>query len=210
LSSRIDRGRQEKDPKAHAFAGDFEEREVVVTELGSGNGPRYGWSDRPAQQWETIDRRQWSWNPDPELRSADELIIDLVTAVGCNSNFLINVPARPDGTFDEHETAIMNEIGAWLRKHGESVYGTRGGPFYPGEWGVSTQKGNQVFLHLFYAKATAVNLPPLLRKIERARLLVSGRTIRFAQSSESVNLFYSTESMQSPVTVVVLDLDSTR
>jgi alpha-L-fucosidase len=207
LSSRIDRERQEKRPYAHAFAGDFEEREVVVTELGSGSGARYGWSDRPAQQWETIDRRQWSWNPDPELRSADELIIDLVTAVGCNSNFLINVPARPDGTFDERETAIMNEVGAWLQKNGESIYGTRGGPFYPGDWGVSTQKGNQIFLHLWAAKAGAVNLPPFPRKIERARLLANGRAVRFAQSSIGVDLVCSTVSMQSPVTVVVLDID---
>lgn len=208
LSSRIDRGRQEKDLETDAFAGDFEERELVVTGLGSGNGPRYGWSDRPAQQWETIDRRQWSWNPDPELRSADELIVDLVKAVGCNSNFLINVPARPDGSFDERQTAIMNEVGAWLRKHGESIYGTRGGPFYPAEWGVSTHSGNQVFLHLLNTSVNAVSLPPLLRKIDSARLLASGRAVRFAQSSNGVNLSCSTESMQSPVTVVVLDLNS--
>lgn len=209
LSSRIDRGRQQNAQHAFAFAGDYEEREVVVTGLGSGNESHYVWSARPAQEWETVDRRQWSWNPDPDLRSADEVIVDLVKAVGCNTNFLINVPARPDGTFDDRQTAIMNEVGDWLRKYGESIYGTRGGPFYPAEWGVSTQKGNRVFLHVLDAKANVVNLPPLPQRIERARLLASGKPIRFTQHGNGVDLFLSVEPLHSPVTVIVLDLVST-
>jgi alpha-L-fucosidase len=210
LSSRIDRGRQEKNPNAGAFAGDFEEREVVVSGLGTQDGLKYGWSDRPAQQWETIDRKQWSWNPDPDLRSPDEIIFDLVTAVGCNTNFLFNVPARPDGTFEERQVAIMNQVGDWLQKHGDSIYGTRGGPFYPGTWGVSTQKDNRVFLHLFGAKTNAVHLPPLPRKISNARLLAGEKPVHFTQDSGGIDFAYSADSSQSPITVIVFDLSSMR
>jgi alpha-L-fucosidase len=208
LSSRIDKGRQRKLGDAGAFAGDFQEREIVVTELGTGPGPKYGWSNCPAQQWETIDRKQWSWNPDPDLRSADELVVDLVTTVGCNANFLINVPARPNGTFGDREVAIMNRVGDWLQKHGESIYGTRGGPFYPSEWGVSTQKGNQVFLHLLNANVDTLHLPPLPRRIEHARLLKNDQAMQFEQSGDGINLHCPKEWMQLPVTVVALDLDS--
>lgn len=208
LSSRIDKGRQEGTEGQKAFAGDYEEREVVTMDFNPGNASQYGWSDRPAQKWETIDRWQWSWNPNPDLRSANDLIVDLVKAVGCNTNFLINVPARPDGTFDERAASIMNEVGNWLQKYGESIYGTRGGPFYPGGWGVSTQRDDRVFLHLFAAKAETVNLPPLQRKIERAQSLINGRPIRFVQSSGGIELHDSAEPLETPVTVIALDLSS--
>jgi alpha-L-fucosidase len=206
LSSRIDKGRQERARDLHAFAGDYEEKEIVVTGLGSDTASQHGWSDRPAQVWETIDRRQWSWDPDPDLRGPDELIVDLVRTVGSNANFLINVPPRPDGSFDDHLTAIVSQIGNWLREHGESIYGTRGGPFYPAEWGVSTQNKDRVFLHVLHAKANAVSLPPLPRKIDRARLLTSGKPVRFTQNRSSIDLFLEAESLPSPVTVIALDL----
>ena len=34
----------------------------------------------------------------------------------------------------------LKEIGAWLAKNGESIYGTRGGPVTPRPWGVTTQE----------------------------------------------------------------------
>ncbi len=39
-------------------------------------------------------------------------------------------------------------MGTWLGKHGESIYGTRGGPFKPGRFGVSTHKGHTIYLHI--------------------------------------------------------------
>ncbi len=33
-------------------------------------------------------------------------------------------------------------------KNGETVYGTRGGPMPPRPWGVTTHKGNRVFVHV--------------------------------------------------------------
>jgi alpha-L-fucosidase len=35
-----------------------------------------------------------------------------------------------------------------LKGHGESVYGTRGGPLSPQTWGVTTQTESHVYVHL--------------------------------------------------------------
>jgi hypothetical protein len=43
------------------------------------------------------------------------------------------------------------KMGKWLNKYGDSLYGTRGGPFKPGPWGVSTHKGNTIYLHVLYS-----------------------------------------------------------
>src|SRR5690606_6604586 len=39
-------------------------------------------------------------------------------------------------------------MGEWLEENGDSVYGTRGGPVPPQSWGVTTEKGATVYLHL--------------------------------------------------------------
>ena len=58
---------------------------------------------------------------------------------------------RPDAQRRDRRRSRPNackEIGAWLAKYGESIYGTRGGPFKPGEYGVSTRKGNTIYVHI--------------------------------------------------------------
>jgi alpha-L-fucosidase len=49
----------------------------------------------------------------------------LVDVVSKNGNLLLSVPLRADGTFDDKEEAILNDIAAWLKVNGESIYATR-------------------------------------------------------------------------------------
>ena len=81
------------------------------------------WSDEPWQAWITVDRRQWSWNPNPELLKPDELIRDIVRTVGANGTLAINAGPRPDGSFHPDQIALLDDVGRWLAKHGESLYG---------------------------------------------------------------------------------------
>ena len=38
---------------------------------------------------------------------------------------MVSVPMRGDGTIDEKEEAIVEAIGAWMRRYGDAVYATR-------------------------------------------------------------------------------------
>ena len=49
---------------------------------------------------------------------------------------------------DPEQVARLREIGAWLAKYGESIYGTRGGPYKPTKSVASTRKGNTVYVHI--------------------------------------------------------------
>ena len=45
--------------------------------------------------------------------------------VSKNGNLLLNIPVRGDGTIDEIEYKVVEEIAAWMQINGEGIYGTR-------------------------------------------------------------------------------------
>ena len=51
----------------------------------------------------------------------------------------------------------MAGAGRWMKTYGETVYGTRAGEIAPGAWGVSTRKGDRLFVHV--SAATAIRFP---------------------------------------------------
>jgi len=102
----------------------------------------------PLETCETMGNA-WGYNyTETSFKSTKELIQYLVKAAGNNANFLLNVGPRPDGTIQPEFVERLQEMGQWMAKNGESIYGTRGGPIAPEVWGVSTQKEGRVFIHL--------------------------------------------------------------
>lgn len=78
-------------------------------------------------------------------------------------------------------------MGDWLAKYGDSVYGTRGGPWKPTRTYASTRKGNTVYLHLLNWDGRSVTLPNLPAKIMRSTVLTGG-TAQLSQAGDSVTL----------------------
>ena len=93
----------------------------------------------------------------------------------------------PDGRIEPRQVETLQEMGAWLKKYGESIYGTRGGPFKPGVWGASTHKGNTVFVHVLRQRGDTVSLPNIPRKIVRSSVLNGGK-VNVDQSGDQITL----------------------
>jgi alpha-L-fucosidase len=70
-------------------------------------------------------------------------------AASRGGNLLMNIGPKGDGTFDSKDQAILKGIGAWMQKNGESIYGSSASPLPLQSWGVSTVKGNMLYLHVF-------------------------------------------------------------
>ncbi len=123
----------------------------------------------------------WSWAPPVKVRPLPELLNWLIQCIGRDGNMLLGVGPRPDGTIDPDSIARLHEIGDWLKTHGEAVYGTRGGPYLPGDWGVSTRKGNKVFVFMTHWSGGTLKLPALSANVKSARILgeEKGETISF-------------------------------
>jgi len=152
--------------------------------------------------------RQWAWKPDDTLKSLQECVQTLVRCAGGDGNLLLNVGPTPTGEIEPGQVARLREIGAWLERYGDSVYGTRGGPFKPGRWGVSTNRGNRVYVHIldWPQKQDALLLPPLPRALVGSSLL-SGGAVTATQAAGGIEIRVPEASRQAIDTVVALDLD---
>jgi alpha-L-fucosidase len=117
----------------------------------------------------------WGYVPGAKIKTLDHLIRLLVSAAGRDGNFLLNVGPRPDGQIDPAYAARLREMGAWLHQYGQSIYATRGGPYLPGDFGVSTYHDKTIYLHILNPSGAALTLPALPAKILGCSTLTGGK-----------------------------------
>lgn len=148
----------------------------------------------------------WGYTGDTEPMALKDAIHLLVNVVGRDGNLLMNIGPRADGTIVPSHVQRLREIGAWVGQYGESIYGTRGGPFMPGKYGVSTHKGKRIYVHVLDAKMSRVALPPIPAKVVRAECL-TGETVRFTQNAAELNLTVTRSAGNGTDAIVALELD---
>ncbi len=131
--------------------------------------------------WETCMTicQQWSWKPDDHMKSLAQCIKTLVLCAGGDGNLLLNVGPMPDGEIEPRQVSRLKEIGVWLDKNGESIYGTHGGPWKPTKALASTRKGDVIYLHILKNGSQTIELPielpDIAAKIKSASILGGGQ-----------------------------------
>ncbi len=157
--------------------------------------------------WETCMTicNQWAWKPDDRMKTLKECLRVLAGCAGGDGNLLFNVGPMPTGEIEPRQVARLKEMGAWLQAHGESIYGTHGGPFLPAPWGVSTYQGKKVYVHVFDWPEAGVLIPKLPSKIVGSRLLDSGE-VSVKEEENGYRLTVAQKDQQDIDTVVVLEL----
>jgi alpha-L-fucosidase len=130
----------------------------------------------------------------------------LMRCAGGDGNMLLNVGPMPDGQIAPEQAGRLKELGAWLAKYGQSIYGTRGGPFKPGPYGASTRKGKTIFLHLWRWSRGSLKLPPIPAKVLHSRVLTGGKA-EVHQTPGGLEISLPHADRQSLDTVIALELD---
>jgi alpha-L-fucosidase len=152
--------------------------------------------ERPWESCITIGD-QWAWKPQDRMKSLRQCLETLVRCAGGDGNLLFNVGPMPDGRIEPRQVKRLEEMGDWLKQHGETIYGTRGGPWKPNRAFASTRKGNAVFVHLLNYKGKTVMLPNIPRRIVSSSVLTGG-TAEVSQSDRRISILVAAPAARPP------------
>ena len=148
----------------------------------------------------------WSYRPDGKTISYEETLQTLVHTVTGDGNLLLNVGPLPTGEFPADQVQILKKIGKWLRKNGESIYGTRGGPLPNGKWGGMTQKGNKIYVHILNWPQDGS--PLVLGALDKKIISSKGLNVadpRVKQTSKGIEIELSAKNRDEIDSIVVLN-----
>jgi len=179
-------------PNHHQTPRDGEDVQTFEHDLPGQNtagfNTTYISKDLPLEMSDTLND-SWGFNiGDSHYKSAEEVERRLVKASGSNANLLMNIGPYPNGEIDPQFVARLQAVGDWLGKYGDSIYGTRGGPIPPGDWGVTTQKENKIYVHILNWGSPLLALAPIASKVASAQTLVDAKPVEFTQSADGVVL----------------------
>lgn len=137
-----------------------------------------GVSALPLESAQTMNRT-WGYNlGDDRFKTERELIHFLVRAAGANANLLLNVGPKPDGTIEPKAVELLEKMGDWMGKYGETIYGTRGGPMPPQDWGVMTQKRDgTAYVHVLEARDDVIVVPDMGEEIASVQVWGTGEKL---------------------------------
>lgn len=149
----------------------------------------------------------WAWGGETDgVKPLSKIVEFLVSAAGGDGNMLLNVGPRPTGDIAECQVERLKEMGAWIATYGESIYGTRGGPWKPTKHLVSTRKGSTVYLHFLKRPEGAITLPSLGKTIKSSCVL-GGGTVEVADNGKETTVSVSPIERPEIDTVIKLEID---
>ena len=146
-------------------------------------------SKLPLETCQTMNG-MWGYKiTDQDYKSTDELIRLLVRTSGKGANLLLNIGPQPNGELPATALLRLKEMGEWLGENGESIYGTTAGDIEEQSWGVTTRKGNVLYLHILNLDKDQLVLPKKY-KVKSATLLDGSQKVEvISRKSETVLKF---------------------
>ena len=196
LNNRWDDGLREKqfDSRAwfaeatgidHFIRGDYASPECRYPFRGSGKDTK---PVLPPEglDWETCTSIQyhWGYNATAKDRQSPEYIVRILAhCASQGGNLLLNVGPTPTGEIPAATVEILDAVGRWTSVYGESISGTRGGPFsnvfadptvgagkdHPQPWDTTvdfTRRDGRLYAHVYSLPANrTIVIPPLRNKV---------------------------------------------
>lgn len=174
------------------FAG--EDIQIFERDLPGENQAGLSGQDISPLPLETCQTMNGMWGYkiiDQNYKSVETLIHYLVKAAGRNANLLMNIGPQPNGELPEAALTRLKAIGEWMKVYGETIYGTRGGDVTPRDWGVTTRKGDKLYVHILNLPDTGLFLPLTTAKVKSAVAFKDKTPVKFKQDKTGVLLEFA-------------------
>ncbi len=118
-------------------------------------------------------RHNWGYDRTDDAWKSPKDIIEFLALCGARGvNLLLNVGPTPEGNLLPEELERLEEVGAWMKVNGESIYGTSYSPVdFDFWWGAMTRKDRTVYLHVLEWKPEGITFNGIVGKPARAYFL---------------------------------------
>lgn len=164
-------------------------------------------SQLPLETAATMDD-SWGFTlKDDKTKTFPEFVNLLVGAAGRNANLLMNVGPMPNGKIPADFVHRFDQMGAWMKTYGESIYNTRGGYLKPQDWGVTTQTTDKIYVHLLKSGTSLVELPDLpFKRIKKVYYLNDKTPLKYTFKKDKLS-FSNTRLVtdENPDVVIVIE-----
>jgi alpha-L-fucosidase len=164
-------------------------------------------STLPMETCETMND-SWGFNiTDASYKSTKRLVQYLVTGAGMNANFLLNIGPMPNGKIQPEFIDTLKAVGEWIKKYGQTIYGTRGGLIDPREDCTITAKGKTLYLHILKKPLeNYIFLPSLKEQIAKAATFDGKMNVAFKQQKEGLFIFINDLALNDIDTIIELTI----
>ncbi len=147
--------------------------------------------EKEIRPWEACLTIGTSWGymkKDGPPKSSIELIRTLVDVVSRGGNLLLNVGPTPEGEIPAPLAERLRDIGVWLAKNGESIYGTRQVRGVTVSAGKLTGKAGLLYVHLEERPGEEISLKGIAGPIAGATVLSTGEVLAFNDGTKTVRM----------------------
>ena len=187
------------DPRVPGVKGDFNTVEAHMPSI------------RPKDDyWElcTTVNGSWGYTSSP-AKPLKKLLPYLINAWGMGGNVLLNVGPNREGIIPADSAERLRQIGAWLKVNGESIYGSKSGPFVWLPWGTAPRKGETLYLQVFQWPQDGALRVPLANKPLKAWLLADPekKALPLEQSADRIVIHLPAKASDPVASVVALQVE---
>ena len=163
-----------------SYSGDFAAPEQMIPPNGiqDVNGNDIAW-----ESCVTMNNHWGYCANDHFFKPAPMLIKKLVECVSKGGNLLLNVGPDARGNIPEESIERLAEIGKWMKKNGESIYGCGKAGIEKPDFGRVTRHGNHLYFHVYENTVGPLPLPGVKKEeIQAIRYVATGAEIPVSTS----------------------------
>lgn len=146
---------------------------------------------------------------DDNWKSARTVVRNLIQCARDGGNYLLNIGPRGDGSIPEESVRILEEVGQWMSKNGDTIY--KSDPCQPrrSNYASFTRTGNTLFMHIHYWPGGDVEMSGLMTKAASARLHGRNQKLDFKQDQYQLKLYnLPQQPPDHPVTTIAIECEA--
>jgi alpha-L-fucosidase len=161
--------------------------------------------------WESCMTMNDSWGyqrADDNWKTPETIVRNLVTCAHDTGNYLLNIGPKPDGSIPEESVGILTKVGGWMQRNGPTIYQSEKCQPRRSNYASFSRKGNTLYMHVHFWPGSTVALGGLRNKVQSARLVASGKDVKFEQDDFRVRFVGLPEKApDDPVTTIAIGCD---